>query len=199
MADNNGIMNDESNPRAPGGILMLLRTARFVSGAGLIAAVFYSLLFGFTFSNRLRIQHNRDLYRHEVFEVQDAVYHPRSGEDSESYWFKGVVAGNQERFIPEFAEGADVECREDLLSLYPAGTKLNVLYNPRETETIIQGETLRVLHYFPGFWEKEERLRSQLFRVVAIPAPLALCFYLAFRSLHKRTLSSHLLENDRIG
>lgn len=185
---------DHFGLRPNGGGLVILRAARFISGVALIAAVFYSSLFSFTYSNRLRIQHNRDQYRHEVFEVRDAVYHPRSGEDSESYWFKGLVAGNQERFIPDFAEGFDVESREDLLSLYPVGSKINVFYNPNETGTIIQDETLRVLHYFPGFWEKEERLRSQLFRIVVIPVPLALCFYLVLRVLHRRALSRHLLE-----
>ena len=185
----------QSGMRPNHGGLVILRAVRFISGVGLIAAVFYSLLFSFTYSNRLRIQHHRDQYRLEVFEVRDAAYHPRSGEDPESYWFKGLVAGNQERFIPDFAEGFDVESREDLLFLYPVGSRISVLYNPDETETIIQDETLRVLHYFPGFWEKEERLRNQLFRVVAIPVPLALCLYLALRSLHQRALAKQLLEN----
>jgi hypothetical protein len=194
MAGSNETMNDDSTPRTVNGPLMLLRAARFISGVALIVAAFYSSLFSFTYSNRLRIQHNRDQYRPEVFEVRDAVYHPRSGEDSESYWFKGLVAGNEERFIPDFAEGFDVESREDLLSLYPVGTKINVLYNPDETETIIQDETLRVLHDFPGFWEKEDRLRGRLARIVLVPVPVTLCFYLMLRFLHRRALSRHLLE-----
>lgn len=191
------MMND-SGPRPNRGAWVILRMARFASGLGLLGAVFYSLLFSFTYSNRLRIHFHRDQYQHQVFEVRDAVYHPRNGEVSESYWFNGQVAGRQERFIPDFAEGFDVESREDLLFLYPVGTRIDVLYNPNETETIIQNETLRVLHDFPGFWEKEDLLRGRLFRVVVIPVPVALCFYLVFRLLHQRARSRHLTNPGRV-
>jgi hypothetical protein len=59
---------DDSGPRPNHGALIILRSARFVSGLGLIGAVFYSLLFSFTYSNRLRIHQHRDQYQHWVWQ-----------------------------------------------------------------------------------------------------------------------------------
>lgn len=53
------MMND-SGPRPNRGAWVILRITRFASGLGLLGAVFCSLLFSFTCSNRQRIHQNRD-------------------------------------------------------------------------------------------------------------------------------------------
>ncbi len=97
----------------------------------------------------------------------------------------GNVAGKGERLVPRLPNKSLIGDASALLSIYPRGSKLEVLYNPHETESIIQGETLRVVHRTPGFWSEEERLRKKLAMLVFLPVPLTLGVYAVLRYFHQ--------------
>jgi hypothetical protein len=165
-----------------------MKVARMITGFVAFAAFFISWLFVFTLSNRLRISRNQDQYLPATFAVNGAAYYPAQGKGFDSYWLTGSVAGATERFIPKFLPKFNPESADELLTIYPRGSQIDVLYNAHETETIIQGETLRVLHYTPNFWREQERLRNKLLCFVLLPTPLALGIYITFRHLHMRQL-----------
>jgi hypothetical protein len=179
--------------------MRILKAARVISGCAVFAAIFFSWLFAFTLSNRLRIHHNRDQYRPAIFTVDDAVYIPARGDDSKLYWLTGTVADEAERLVPRLPTEFKLLSAADLLSLYPHGSTIEVLYNPRETETIIQGETLRVLHFTPDFWRREEHYLNKLLCFVLLPLPLALLAYLTFRYFHNRSLTRRNVQAAQPG
>jgi len=61
---------------------------------------------------------------------------------------------------------------------FPPGTNLPVLHNTNATTSLIQGESLRVLHATPDLWEREDRLRRRLAPYVLVPVPATLTLYL---------------------
>jgi hypothetical protein len=163
-----------------------LKVARVVSGFLVFAAIFFSFLFTFSLYNCFRIFKNRDCYYPATFEVVDAVFYPPSqdGDGFGSYWLTGAVENRPERFIPNFPAKFFPKNAEDLLAVYGRGTKVPVLYNPQETTTVIQGETLRVLPFASDFWSNEERRRNKLMGFVFLPVPLTLVVYLIIRRNH---------------
>ena len=161
-----------------------MRLARIISGLGIVAAILFSWLFALPLANRFRVYSNRDDYRREVFEVAGAEYDPSEGHGD--YWLTGMVAGKEELMAPRVEPGVKISSSVDITSYYPSGTKIEVLYNPQETRTIMQGETLRVLHFKPGFWEEEKRLRHKLMWLVLLPVPLALAVFVTVRKLEAR-------------
>lgn len=174
------------------GSISFMKSVRIIAGVAVCFAFVFSWLFAFTLFNRLYIYFNRDQYKVESFEVADAVYLPnRSREGIRSYWLTGTVAGHRERLLPEFPPTFKPTRAEDLLTLFPRGSTIPVLYHPGASETIVQGETLRVFHFTPGFWPREDRLRIKLICWVLLPVPLALALY---RYLNKR---AYVLPNIR--
>lgn len=153
-----------------------MRRVRIIAGVAVFVAVVFSFLWIFTLFNRLRIYFKRDQYRIENFEVVDTVHlHLRRG--LRSHWLTGTVAGRTERLRPELPPKFKTDEPEDLLSLFPRGSTIPVLYDPDAPEMFIQGETLRVLHFTPNFWRDENRLRIKLLCFVLLPVPLTLAFY----------------------
>jgi hypothetical protein len=61
--------------------------------------------------------------------------------------------------------------------LFPRGSTVPVLYDPGAPEVMIQGESLRVLHFTPSFWRKENRLLVKLLCFVLLPVPLTFALY----------------------
>ena len=166
-----------------------MKIARVISGFLVFAAIMFSWLFTFSLYDRFCIFHNRNQYHPATFDVVDAVYLPSQGDDSESYWLRGTVENHPERFIPTFSDRFSPKNAGDLLAVYPPGSHIPVLYNSQETTIIIQGETLRVLHFTSDFWREEERYRHKLMIFVFLPVPLALLVFLTIRGIHLRRLS----------
>jgi hypothetical protein len=153
-----------------------MRKVRIIAGLAVFVAVVFSWLWIFTLFNRLRIHLKRDQYRVETFEVADAVnLSVRRG--FRPYGLSGTVAGRNERLRPTLPATFKSDKAEDLLSLFPRGSAIPVLYDPDAPEMIIQGETLRVLHLTPDFWSRENRLRIKYLCFVLLPVPLTLAFY----------------------
>jgi hypothetical protein len=72
------------------------------------------------------------------------------------YWgFTGNIEGQKERY---YAPTLVTEKEPGLLKLrklFPVGKKMDILYNPKVTETLVQRRTLRVLPYRPDFVSAE--------------------------------------------
>jgi hypothetical protein len=167
-----------------------VKAARIISGIAIFPAILFSFLFSLTLSNRIRICHNRDQYHPAVFAVDGAVYHPAGHDGFDSYWLTGTVEGKAERFIPRFPQKFRPRSADALLDLHPRGSEIDVLYNPKETESIIQNETLRVVQRTPDFWQEQKRLRNKLLWFVLLPAPLTLAIHLFIRRISVRKIES---------
>jgi hypothetical protein len=159
-------------------------------GFAVLAAMFFSWLWTLSFVNRVNIYRNREAYKPETFMVSGAEYH-RGDEGGDSWWLTGTVTSREERFIPRLLGAPLPRSAEDLIARYPKGTRIEVLYNPEATETIVQGESLRVLAATPDFWQEEARLRYRLGLRVLVPVPLALAVYLAVRYVNRRHSRLH--------
>jgi 4-amino-4-deoxy-L-arabinose transferase-like glycosyltransferase len=153
-----------------------MRRVRIVAGVAVFVAVVLSWLWIFTLFPRLYIYFQRDHYRVESFEVTGTVS-PSSRRGFRAHWLAGTVAGKIEKVRPELPPGFKSERTDDLLSLFPLGSTVPVLYHPDAPEIMIQGEALRVLHFTPDFWRKENRLRTKLLCFVLLPVPLTVAFY----------------------
>lgn len=144
--------------------------------------------------NRVNIYRNREAYKPENFIVSGAEYH-RDDESGDSWWLSGTVASREERFTPRLRGAPLPRSAENVVARYPKGTRIEVLYNPDAAETIVQGESLRVLAATPDFWQEEARLRHRLGLRVLVPVPLTLAVYLAVRYVNRRHARSHLQPN----
>jgi len=149
----------------------------------------FSWLWTFTYVNRVQIHKNKDKYKPETFIVTGAEYVTDSDGDP-TWWLNGTIKGRPERFIPDFRGRSRPTNVSDLLGLFPKDSRVNVLYNPEASETIIQGETVRVLENRPHLWEQEDALRRKLAPRVLVPGPVALVLYITVRLLNRR----HRLE-----
>jgi hypothetical protein len=129
--------------------------------------------------NRLRIHNQRDHYVVASFVVTVIRTTPDMDNAEGVSTLEGTVNGQTEHMIP----GGDRD-RHILAASYPPGTILPVLYNPAETTAVIQDETLRVLPYDAGFWQREDSLRRSLTLMVFVPFPAAFLLYLLCRHLH---------------
>jgi hypothetical protein len=163
-----------------------VKIARTIAGFCLFAAFIGTGAMSMSCINRLRIYYQREQYKPAVFFVDDAEFHPSQSAEGPTYWLNGTIEGRTERFIPEFPPNFSPTSAKDLLAIYPRAKRIDVLYNPAETETIIQGETLRVLQAKPNFWAEEEQLRNRLLLWVCIPVPATLMIYLVLRFLDGR-------------
>lgn len=164
-----------------------MRIAQFISGWLIFVAILISWCMAFPLSNRVRICFNRAEYRPAVFEVVGADY--ETGDHSGGaavYWLTGRVEGRAERLTLRLPSNSEPSSAEDLLARYPRQSKIDVLYNPNETETIVQNESLRVLQWTPDFWQRQERDRNLLLAFVAIPVPLTVGIYLTVRRRYNR-------------
>ena len=65
---------------------------------------------------------------------------------------------------------------EDLLSLIPRGSTFPLLYDPAASAMIVQTESVRVIHFTPNFWPKENHRRDVLLSMVLLPVPLSFFF-----------------------
>jgi hypothetical protein len=173
-----------------------MKIARILSGFAVFPAILFSFLFTLTLSNRIRICHNRDQYHPATFAVDSAVYHPAGHDGFDSYWLTGTVDGQAERFIPRFPRKFRPRSADSLLDLHPRGSQIDVLYNPGETRSIIQDETLRVKQWTPDFWREQERLRNKLLYFVLLPAPLTVGTYLFIRRLGAGKLAAANVQTD---
>ena len=163
-------------------------------GFAVLAAIFFSWLWTLSFVNRVNIYRNREAYKPETFLVSGAEYH-RGDEGGDSWWLTGTVASHEERFVPRLRGAPLPGSTGELIARYPKGTKIQVLYNPDATETLIQGESLRVLAATPDFWQEEARLRHRLGLRVLVPVPLTLAVYLAVRYFNRRHARLHSQPN----
>jgi 4-amino-4-deoxy-L-arabinose transferase-like glycosyltransferase len=163
-------------------------------GFAVLAAIFYSWLWTLSFVNRINIYHNREAYKSETFLFSGAEY-SRGDEGGDAWWLTGTVAARDERFVPRLRGGSIPRSAKDLIERYPKDTKIAVLYNPDATETLVQGESLRVLSATPDFWQEEARLRYRLGVRVLLPVPLALAVYLVVRYVNRRHARLHLQPN----
>jgi len=156
--------------------------------------MFFSWLWTLSFVNRVNIYRNREAYKPETFIVSGAEHH-RGDEGGDSWWLTGTVMSREERLTPRLRGAAVPRSAEDLIARYPRGTRIEVLYNPDATETIIQDESLRVLEATPDFWQQEARLRHRLGLRVLVPVPLTLAIYLSVRYVNRRHARSHFQPN----
>lgn len=163
-------------------------------GLAVLAAIFFSWLWTLSFVNRVNIYCNREAYKPETFLVSGAEYH-RGDEGGDSWWLTGTVTSREERFVPRLRGAPRPHNAEDLIARYPKGARIEVLYNPDATETLVQGESLRVLAATPDFWQEEARLRYRLGLRVLVPVPLTLAVYLAVRYVNRRRARSHSQPN----
>ncbi|HOW66357.1 MAG TPA: hypothetical protein P5186_24870 [Candidatus Paceibacterota bacterium] len=144
--------------------------------------------------NRINIYRNREAYKPETFLVSGAEY-SHGDEGGDSWWLTGTVAAREERFVPRLRGGSLPRSANDLLERYPKDTRIEVLYNPNVTETLVQGEFLRVLSAIPDYWQEEARLRYRLGVRVLVPVPLTLVVYLAVRFVNRRHAKLHPQPN----
>ena len=100
----------------------------------------------------LQITINRDGYIDGIFTVHDAVYQKQR--KSHSVYLVGNVNNTNELFTP--SELKNCNDRNCILSMFPIGVKIDVLYNSAVTATLLQGSSIRVLkknHDFDAsFW-----------------------------------------------
>jgi len=166
------------------------KVIQFLCGLAVFVAFLFSWLWTLTFVNRVAIYRDREKYRPETYLVSRAEYY-RDDEDGDSWWLMGTIASREERFVPRLGNTPLPRSAEDLLARYPIGTKIDVLYNPDATETLIQGESLRVLAAAPDFWQREARHRHRLGLRVLVPVPVALAIYLTVRYVNRRHARLH--------
>jgi lipopolysaccharide export LptBFGC system permease protein LptF len=167
---------------------------QFLCGFAVLAAIFFSWLWTLSFVNRVNIYRNREAYKPATFLVSGAEYY-RGDEGGDSWWLTGTVTSHDERLVPRLRGAPLPRSAGDLTARYPKGTKIEVLYNPDATETLVQGESLRVLSATPDFWQEEARLRYRLALRVLVPVPLTLAVYLAVRYVNRRHARLHSQPN----
>lgn len=161
------------------------RAIQFVCGLGVCAAFFYSWLWTLSFVNRVNLYLDRDKYRPATFVVTGAEFH-RHDDGFNSWWLQGTVSDREERFVPASRGLSRPASADEVLARYPKGSEVSVFYNLEATETIIQGETLRVVEATPDFWEREAEARRRLGLRVLVPVPVALSLYVAVRLANRR-------------
>jgi hypothetical protein len=163
----------------------LRKVTQRLLGIATCLAFGFSWLWALTFYNRLYIYTHKENYKPETFVVSKAVYsHDDDGADS--YWLTGTVRWREERLVPHLPGAAIPRTADDLKRKFPKGTKIPVLYNPEATETLHQGESLRVLEYTPDLWEREARIRNRLAIFVLVPGPVMLTVYILIRRSNRR-------------
>ena len=163
------------------------KAGQFICACAVAIALVWSWLWAFPFATALTRYCTRKAYRAETFVVTNAEYHAATRQRINSqYWLWGEVAERGERLVPTLRGGFLPRNREDLLSQFPKGMKIPVLYNPGAPEVTIQGETLRVISSRPKVWQEEAWNCWWLGRQVLIPVPLTLCIYFAVRANNRR-------------
>lgn len=153
-----------------------MKTMRIISGVLVFIAVIFTWLSVFTLFNRLYIFFNRNQYQVESFEVTGAG-NISSRKGFNPYWLGGTVAGKPEYVKPELPPGFKPTSPADLLTLFPPGSVIPVLYNPNAPEAMIQGEKLRVFHYTPDFWVEESYRLIKFLCFFLLPVPLTFALY----------------------
>src|SRR5512133_2066013 len=164
----------------------LSRTRRLlqgVCGIFVLLAFMFSWLWAFTFINRITLLRHKDHYTPATFVVTGATY-SKHDEGGDSWWLDGEVNGRKERLVPYLNKTPQNEA--SLLSDFPEGTHIEVIYDPDATETLVQGESLRVMQASSDFWERERKLRNRVAPVVLLPVPLTLALYITVRFLNRR-------------
>ncbi len=165
-------------------------TVESFCGCAIFLAIGFSWLFAFTFWNRLTLWRDRGHYKQEIFVVGGSHFEPASGDgDTDTYWLQGAIGRVPERLIPELHGAPSPRSADELAQRYPKGTKINVLYNPAATTTIVQNESLRVKEAAPDFWEREASRRLFFGVLTLCPVPLALSAYIAVRLMNRRRLA----------
>lgn len=170
----------------------LVKAPRIFSGCLIFLAVVISFIALFPLWNRLCIYFKRDQFRAETFHVTGAMRRSMRAQ-IKPWWLSGTINGKVESVRPDYP--STVQTDADLLALYPPGTTVPVLFDPDAWDALIQGESLRVVHFTPDYWSKEARLRFQLLCLVILPVPLAIGIHRAAgvyqeRLIRRRTLAS---------
>ena len=164
---------------------LMRKSFQILCACAVAIAFVWSWLFALSFATSLTRYCTRNDYRAETFVVTSAEYVAARKSPTE-YWLWGEISGRGERLVPTLPRGLRPRNKEDLLSLFPKGTTLPVLYNPGASDVTIQGETLRVISSSPNVWQEEAWTCLWLGRQVLIPVPLTLCIFFAVRANNRR-------------
>jgi hypothetical protein len=174
----------------------LVKAPRIISGCLIFLAVITSWISVFPLWNRLGIYFKRDRLRAETFHVTGAKN--RSGrEQLRRWWLTGTINGKDETVRPIYPRA--VSSAEELLTLYPRGTTLPVLFDPEALDVLIQNESLRVVHFTPDFWSKEARLRYTFLCLVILPVPIAIGIHRAAGVYQQRVIRRRTVESLQRG
>lgn len=163
----------------------LRKVIQSLFGIATCLAFGFSWLWTLTFYNRLYINTHKENYQPETFVVSNAEY-SHHDEGADSYWLTGTVRSREERLVPHLRGSAIPRTADDLKLNFPKGTKISVLYNPEATETLMQGESLRVIENTPDLWEREAKIRNRLAIFVLVPGPVMLTAYILVRRSNRR-------------
>jgi hypothetical protein len=166
-----------------------------LAGFAVAVAVFYSWLFTLSFGNRIAIQRQRNEYKPAVFVVTGATY-DGGGDFGPDWWLTGLVGGRTERLVPDMRQRTRPQSADDLLQHFPTGSQIDVLYNPTATETLWQGESLRVLEAQPDFWQREARSLVGLGLRVLLPVPVTAVIYTMVRYTNHRRRQMKMNRTD---
>jgi hypothetical protein len=163
-----------------------MRALFYIAKAALLLAGIWTIMWSLTLWNRFTILRHRADYHPTTFIVADAHHQTSGGSTrsgpSTSYWLTGTIDGTQEKFIPPGLTGDRYpHSGKDLSRFFPRGTRVNVWYNPAMTQSIMQGETLRVIEDQPDLWEHEVRLRNRIMVLIAVPLACAGMFFVLVR------------------
>lgn len=118
--------------------------------------------------NGWRVVLNKDQYRREVFIVDRVDYIPRSGGDAPIWYATGTIREAPEKFslvdsVPEPSGSSELSMQ------FPAGTRIDVWYDPTAFRDATQGRYLRVL---PGHSDMERALSNAIVRTACFDGPL---------------------------
>ena len=164
------------------------QAVQFVAGLAVLLALGLSWSLALPLWNRFTILRDKDNYNPEVFIVLDAEYEQGLHKMPDAYWLVGTVSLRKERLVPMWRGLPPPRSAAELLQRFPKGTRVPVLYNPRATEMMVQGETLRVIEADRDFWDEEASVRWRLGLYVFVPASIAIAVYLSIRLNNHRHL-----------
>jgi hypothetical protein len=143
-------------------------------------AVFWAILFMPSSCNRVMLYMNSAGYHPVSFTVIDGTY-DSSSDSLASYSLIGTVEGHKEHLIPPLKSESGVNSSEELLKVFPKGTKLPAMYNPSIPGIFFQGESLRLRYDNGKFWENEVKGGSSLLKLALLPLLPALILKIVFR------------------
>jgi hypothetical protein len=163
---------------------MLRRNLDFLSRVLICLAVLLSLIFGMTLWNRIVIEQHRSGYHFSMFKVTGAHFEGYV-DGTVDYWLTGTIGGHQEYFFPNFDGKRRPKSSTDLLEVYPKGTAIEVLYNPDLSESLINGETRRVIAAGSVYWEEESSKLRRSIVLTFCPLFVAIGFFLFVRRVNR--------------